>query len=97
MKYANQIAFYEVIKIVTAYLNGVKVQFGSKVRMFLNLLLKKNERIKVLKSEMKKNGGTGKEIAATIKTITEQINKVKLAISSRNTEDMPKEFSPQMI
>ncbi|KAG1577088.1 hypothetical protein G6F48_012872 [Rhizopus delemar] len=92
MKYANQIAFYEVIKIVTAYLNGVKVQFGSKIRMFLNLLLKKNERIKVLKSEMKKNGGTEKEIAATIKTITEQINKVKLAISSRNTEDMPKEF-----
>jgi hypothetical protein len=56
------------------------------------LLLKKNERIKALKSEMKKNGGTEKEIAATVKTITEQISKVKLAISSRNIEDMPKEL-----
>jgi hypothetical protein len=59
--------------------------------MFLNLLLKKNERIKALKS-MKKNGRTEKEIAATIKTITEHISKVKLTISSRNIEDMPKEF-----
>ncbi|KAG1056690.1 hypothetical protein G6F43_001445 [Rhizopus delemar] len=92
MKYANQITSYEVVKIVTAYLNGVKVQFGNKIRMFLNLLLKKNERIKALKSEMKKNGGTEKEVAATIKTITGQISKVKLAISSRNIEDMPKEF-----
>ena len=41
---------------------------------------------------MKKNGGTEKEIAATIKTITEHISKVKLTISSRNIEDMPKEF-----
>jgi hypothetical protein len=46
MKYANQIASYEVVKIVTAYMNGVKLQFGNKVRMFLNLLLKKNKRIK---------------------------------------------------
>jgi hypothetical protein len=70
MKYANQIASYEVVKIITAYLNRVKIQFGNKVRMFLNLLLKKNERIKALKSEVK-NEGTEKEIAATIKTIAE--------------------------
>ena len=62
MKYANQIASYEVVKIVTAYLNGVKVQFGNKVRIFLNLLLKKNERIKALKSEMKKNGEQRKRL-----------------------------------
>ncbi|KAG1045734.1 hypothetical protein G6F43_011232 [Rhizopus delemar] len=92
MKYAHQIASYEVVKIVTAYLIGIRVQFGNKVRMFLNLLLKKNERIKALKSEMKKNGGTEEGIAETIKTITEQISKVKLAISSRNIEDIPKEF-----
>jgi hypothetical protein len=47
--------------------------------MFLNLLLKKN-------------GGTEKEIATTIKSITEQISMAKLAISSRNIEDMPKGF-----
>ncbi|KAG1466411.1 hypothetical protein G6F46_001605 [Rhizopus delemar] len=92
MKYANQIASYEVVKIVTAYLNDTKVQFGNKVRMFLNLLLEKNKRIKALKSEMKKNGETEKEIEATVKTTTEQISKVKLAIPSRNIEDMPKEF-----
>ncbi|KAG0942717.1 hypothetical protein G6F57_007801 [Rhizopus arrhizus] len=70
MKYAKQIASYEVVKIITAYLNRVKIQFGNKVRMFLNLLLKKNERIKELKSEVK-NERTEKEIAATIKTIAE--------------------------
>ncbi|KAG0867331.1 hypothetical protein G6F16_008848 [Rhizopus arrhizus] len=91
MKYDNQIASYEVVKVVTAYLNGVKFQFRNKVRMFFNLLLKKNKRIKALKSEMK-NGGTEKEFAATVKTIIEQISKVKLAISSRNIENMPKEF-----
>ncbi|EIE81785.1 hypothetical protein RO3G_06490 [Rhizopus delemar RA 99-880] len=76
MKYANQIASYEVVKIVTAYLNDTKVQFGNKVRMFLNLLLEKNKRIKALKSEMKKNGETEKEIEATVKTTTEQISKI---------------------
>ncbi|KAG0746202.1 hypothetical protein G6F16_001153 [Rhizopus arrhizus] len=70
MKYAKQIASYEVVKIITAYLNRVKIQFGNKVRMFLNLLLKKNERIKELKSEVK-NERTEKEIAATIKTMAE--------------------------
>jgi ABC-type uncharacterized transport system ATPase subunit len=92
MKYANQIASYEVVKIVITYLNGVKIQFGNKARMFLNLLLKKSERIKVLKSEMMKNGGTEKKIMATVKTITEQISKVKLAISSKSIEDMHKEI-----
>ncbi|KAG1560453.1 hypothetical protein G6F49_002680 [Rhizopus delemar] len=72
MKYANQIASYEVIKIVTAYLNGVKNQGAEK------------------RDEEKR--GTEKEIATTIKTITEQTSKDKLAISSRNIEDMPKEF-----
>ena len=91
MKYANQIASYEVVNIVIAYLNGVRFQFGNKVRMFLNLLLK-NKRIKVLKSEMMKNAGTEKEIMATVKTITEQISKVKLAILSKNIEDMHKEL-----
>ncbi|EIE92228.1 hypothetical protein RO3G_17035 [Rhizopus delemar RA 99-880] len=55
-----------------------------------------------LKEERKNQGaenrdeekrGTEKEIEATVKTITEQISKVKLAISSRIVEDMPKEFS----
>jgi histidyl-tRNA synthetase len=79
MKYVNQIGYYEMVKIVNAYLNKVKIQFGNKVQVFLNLLLKKN-------------GGTEKEIAATIKTIIEQISNVKLAISSRNIEDMTKKF-----
>ncbi|KAG1631797.1 hypothetical protein G6F44_010911 [Rhizopus delemar] len=72
MKYANQIASYEVVKVVTAYLNGIKNQGAEK------------------RDEGKR--GTEKEIAATIKTIIEQISKVKLAISSRNIEDMPREL-----
>ncbi|KAK9685293.1 hypothetical protein K7432_015544 [Basidiobolus ranarum] len=92
MKYVHQIASCEVAKIVTGYLNEVNLQFGNKVRMLLNLLLRKNERIKALESEMKKNEGSEKEIMAAIKTITEHLKKVKLAISSRNIEDIPKEF-----
>ncbi|KAK9696352.1 hypothetical protein K7432_012514 [Basidiobolus ranarum] len=92
MKYAHQIASYEVAKIVTDYLNGVNLQFGNKARMFLNSHLKKNERFKVLESEMKKNGGSEKEITTAINTITKQIKKVKLAISPRDIEDTPKEF-----
>ncbi|KAK9761964.1 hypothetical protein K7432_012732 [Basidiobolus ranarum] len=91
MKYAHQIASYEVVKIAIAYRKGAKLQFGNKVRMFLNLLLKKNERIKALESKMK-NERSEKDIRAAIKTITELIKKVKLAISSRNIEDMSKEF-----
>ncbi|KAK9762925.1 hypothetical protein K7432_010856 [Basidiobolus ranarum] len=90
MKYAHLITSYEVAKIVTTYLNGVNLQCGNKVRMFLNLFLKKNERIKVLESKMKNNGRSEKEIRAAIKTITEHIKKVKLVISSRNIEDIPK-------
>lgn len=92
MKYAYQIASYETAKILTAYLNGIKLQSGNKTRMFLNLLLKKKERIKIMESNMKKNGQSKEDIVTAVKTIIESANKVKQVISSRNIEDIPKEF-----
>ncbi|KAI7862469.1 hypothetical protein BDF14DRAFT_1855089 [Spinellus fusiger] len=35
-------------------LNGVSLHFRKNLRMFLNILLKKNEQIKKVKEEMKK-------------------------------------------
>ncbi|CEG74287.1 hypothetical protein RMATCC62417_09524 [Rhizopus microsporus] len=54
LKYAQQIASYEVTKINIGYLKGVSSHFGNKLRMFLNMILKKDERIKAVKNKMKK-------------------------------------------
>ncbi|KAI7870266.1 hypothetical protein BDF14DRAFT_1776568, partial [Spinellus fusiger] len=64
----------EARKINTAYLNGVSLHFGNKLRMFLNILLKKNERIKTDSTEM--------EVSAAVKDIIEQCSKIKTAILS---------------
>ncbi|KAI7868928.1 hypothetical protein BDF14DRAFT_1789415, partial [Spinellus fusiger] len=72
----------ETRKINTAYLNGVSLHFGNKLHMFLNILLKKNERIKTVKDEMKKKGTIEMEVSAAVKDIVEQCSKVKTAISS---------------
>ncbi|PHZ09425.1 uncharacterized protein RHIMIDRAFT_299849 [Rhizopus microsporus ATCC 52813] len=77
LKYVQQIASYEVTKINTAYLSGVSSHFGNKLRMFLNMTLKKDERIKAVKNKMKKNSGPEEEASAIVKTIVEQCNKVK--------------------
>ncbi|KAG1437678.1 hypothetical protein G6F56_012991 [Rhizopus delemar] len=92
MKYAQQIANYEVVKINTAYLNGVSLQFGKKLRMFLNLILNKTNRIQALKSKMKDMGHSKEDISAAVKTINKQCTEVKLSISSRDINKLPKEF-----
>ncbi|KAG1436532.1 hypothetical protein G6F56_012843 [Rhizopus delemar] len=76
MKYAQQIANYEVVKINTAYLNGVSLQFGKKLRMFLNLILNKTNRIQALKSTMKDMGHSKEDISATVKTLNKQCTEV---------------------
>ncbi|KAI8090969.1 uncharacterized protein B0P05DRAFT_459190, partial [Gilbertella persicaria] len=68
LKYAQQIGSYEATKIHTAYMNGVALHFENRLRMFLNLLLKKQERIGALKSEMKKKNCTESEISTAVKT-----------------------------
>ncbi|KAG1457122.1 hypothetical protein G6F56_006679 [Rhizopus delemar] len=80
MKYAQQIANYEVVKINTAYLNGVSLQFGKKLRMFLNLILNKTNRIQALKSKMKDMGHSKEDISAAVKTINKQCTEVKLGM-----------------
>ncbi|KAI7872926.1 hypothetical protein BDF14DRAFT_1750259 [Spinellus fusiger] len=68
-------------KINTVYLNGVSLHFGNKLRMLLNILLKKNERIKTVKDEMKK-GTTEMEVSDAVKDIVEQCSRIKTVISS---------------
>lgn len=93
MKYAQQIANYEVVKINTAYLNGVSLQFGKKLRMFLNLVLNKTNRIQALKSKMKDMDHSKEDISAAVKTINKQCTEVKLGISSRDINKLPKRLS----
>ncbi|KAI8085881.1 uncharacterized protein B0P05DRAFT_585392 [Gilbertella persicaria] len=89
LKYAQQIGSYEATKIHTAYMNGVALHFENRLRMFLNLLLKKQERIGALKSEMKKKNCTESEISTAVKTIASQCTKVKMNISLRNITELP--------
>ncbi|KAI7867107.1 hypothetical protein BDF14DRAFT_1806893 [Spinellus fusiger] len=72
----------EARKINTAYLNGVSLHFGNNLRMLLNILLKKNERTKTVKDEMKKKGTTEMEVSAAVKDVVEQCSRIKTAISS---------------
>ncbi|KAI7867837.1 hypothetical protein BDF14DRAFT_1693165, partial [Spinellus fusiger] len=58
----------EARKINTAYLNGLSLHFGNKLHMFLNILLKKNERIKTVKDEIKKKSSTEMEVSAAVKS-----------------------------
>ncbi|ORE04259.1 hypothetical protein BCV72DRAFT_313290 [Rhizopus microsporus var. microsporus] len=85
LKYAQQIASYEVIKINTAYLNDLC--------MLLNMILKKDERIKAVKNKMKKNSSS-EEVSAIVKTIVEQCSKVKTYVSSGKVNDLPKDLLP---
>ncbi|KAI8091231.1 uncharacterized protein B0P05DRAFT_634361 [Gilbertella persicaria] len=89
LKYAQQIGSYEATKIHTAYMNGVALHFENRLRMFLNLLLKKQERIGALKSEMKKKNCTESEISTAVKTIASQCIKVKMNISLRSITELP--------
>ncbi|PHZ13047.1 uncharacterized protein RHIMIDRAFT_306090 [Rhizopus microsporus ATCC 52813] len=91
LKHARQIASYEVTKINTAYLNGVSSHFGNKLRMFLNMVLKKDKRIKAVKNKMK-NSGSEEEVSAIVKTIVEQCNNVKTHVSSRKINDLPRDL-----
>ncbi|KAI8086838.1 uncharacterized protein B0P05DRAFT_578067 [Gilbertella persicaria] len=70
-------------------MNGVALHFWNRLRMFLNLLLKKQERIGALKSEMKKKNCTESETSAAVKTIASQCTEVKMNISLRNITELP--------
>ncbi|RCH96043.1 hypothetical protein CU097_011726 [Rhizopus azygosporus] len=62
--------------------------------MFLNIILKKDERIKSVKNKMKKNSASQEEVPAIVKTIVEQCNKVKTYVSSGKINDLPKDLLP---
>ncbi|KAL0094980.1 hypothetical protein F4703DRAFT_1728721, partial [Phycomyces blakesleeanus] len=67
IRYTHQIASYETAKILATYLNEIKFQFRNKIRMLLNLLLEKNERIEAMKNSMKNSEEIEEDIATAVK------------------------------
>ncbi|KAI7884724.1 uncharacterized protein EV154DRAFT_427847 [Mucor mucedo] len=93
---AQQIASYEATKIQTAYNNAIALQFVNKLRMVINRLIGLKHRISQLTSDLKKQGYSEEEIKAKVKSnIVEPATQLKLAISSRNINTVPKEFLDQ--
>ncbi|KAI9269577.1 hypothetical protein EDC94DRAFT_639311 [Helicostylum pulchrum] len=78
------IANYEVTKIRTAYINNVTSNFGNKLRKMLNLIMKKKDRLQ--------EADKSKEDR---RNVYSQMNKVKLAVSSKKLEDATSEFLGQ--
>ncbi|KAI9366600.1 hypothetical protein BD770DRAFT_423433 [Pilaira anomala] len=77
---AQQIASYEATKIQTACTNAITKDFGNKLRMVVNKLI----------------GLKQQETKAKIKSnILEPATQLKLAISSRDINRIPKEFQDQ--
>ncbi|KAI9245952.1 hypothetical protein EDC94DRAFT_500287, partial [Helicostylum pulchrum] len=50
---AYQIAAYEATKIQTAYINALSLQFGNKLRMVINKVVKVKERVAHLANDLK--------------------------------------------
>ncbi|KAI8054732.1 hypothetical protein BDF21DRAFT_430937, partial [Thamnidium elegans] len=92
----HQIATYEATKIQTAYHNTIILQFGNKLRMTINKMVKLKERISHLTDDMRKKGCSVEEIKLAIKSdITGPVTQLKLAISSKNINQIPKDFLDQ--
>ncbi|KAI8091770.1 hypothetical protein BDF21DRAFT_376629 [Thamnidium elegans] len=89
---AYQIAAYEATKIQTAYHNAIIIQFGNKLRMAINKMVTLKERISHLTGDMKKKGCSVEEIKLAIKSdITGLVTQLKLAISSEDINQIPKD------
>lgn len=91
--YAQQNALYEAQKIFTAYTNNISGNFGNILRKFINKLLRKEERVKELRLRMEKSNYSKKQIDNMIRTtITNVCTKVKLSISKKDINQIPKDF-----
>jgi hypothetical protein len=86
LKYANQIATYEGTKVLTAYKNNISTNFGNIFRMLLNILLKRDERIRTVKQK----GGSEQDINDAIKTIISTCTSIKLNIASGDVDNFQK-------
>lgn len=53
---AQQISKYGGTKMHTAYVNNISRHFGNRLRMFVNLITKTNEKIDQVMQEIKRNG-----------------------------------------
>ncbi|KAI8083355.1 uncharacterized protein B0P05DRAFT_489037, partial [Gilbertella persicaria] len=84
IKYAQQLALYECTKINTAYHNNIKAHFGNRLRMLLNMLSKKEEKLLSLDHRMKAVNATKQAIKeARRKEVFEPFNKMKFAVSKK--------------
>ncbi|PHZ12824.1 uncharacterized protein RHIMIDRAFT_283552 [Rhizopus microsporus ATCC 52813] len=90
---AQQIALYEGTKIHTVYINNVAQHFGNRLRMFLNLISNKKEKIENMTQEMKSKGFTDEEIKSSVRThITNVCTQLKLNVSAKKFPDIPANF-----
>ncbi|KAI8076934.1 hypothetical protein BDF21DRAFT_308905, partial [Thamnidium elegans] len=80
----------------TAYHNVIIIQFGNKLRMTINKMVKLKERISHLTDDMKKKGCSVEEIKLAIKNyVTSPVTQLKLAVSPKDINQIPKEFLDQ--
>jgi hypothetical protein len=86
LKYSQQVANYEVVKIRTAYINNITFNFGNKLRNLINILTNKKGRLNTINNDETNDNNSKKE--SRIK-VFEDIKKVKSAISSRKIEGLP--------
>ncbi|KAI7905690.1 uncharacterized protein BX663DRAFT_429619, partial [Cokeromyces recurvatus] len=68
LKYSQKIAAYECAKTDTAYKNGIMLQFGNKLRTFVNLLAQQKDRIAARREILKKQKVAEEEIKKSLKT-----------------------------
>jgi hypothetical protein len=86
LKYSQQIANYEVVKIRTAYINNITFNFGNKLRNLVNILTNKKGRLNTIDNDETNDNISKKESRSKV---FEDTKKVKSAISSRKMEDLP--------
>ncbi|CAO3698228.1 unnamed protein product [Rhizopus stolonifer] len=84
LKYAQQLALYECTKINTAYQNNIKAQFGNRLRVLLNKLSKREEKLHSLHQSMKAKDSTEQAMKeARRKEVFEPIARMKLSVSKK--------------
>ena len=61
LKYSQQIANYEVVKIRTAYINNITFNFGNKLRNLINIVTDKKGRLNTINNDETNDDNSKKE------------------------------------
>ncbi|KAI7904018.1 uncharacterized protein BX663DRAFT_432883, partial [Cokeromyces recurvatus] len=82
-------AAYKCAKIDTAYKNDIMLQFGNKLRMFVNLVTQQKDRTAARRKILKKQKMAEEEIKKVIKNkITQPCTQLKLSVASGNIQNL---------